>query len=762
MKKFILFFVILINTVFSISGYAQNVAINANGNPAATTAILDISSNSKGILVPRMSSSDRNLIINPAQGLLVYDMDTRNFWFYDGVWNQINSGGGSLPIGPASGDLTGSYPSPNVAKIQNLDVAFGVPFDHQVLKWDILSNNWKGRNDSLFLPYSVTYGDAGKLFGIQNNNTSSGASAICGKSGSTGSGITPANSMGVWGDNSNGLGVVGTSNIGIGTYGLSFQNHGVYGYSTADLYAGVCGSNSANAGIGVLGEISSSGYGIFGKSTGPNGTAALFTNGNASNTATAVYVLHNGIGSDLWLNNTSAATSPTLKIDNNGTGQNVQINSLNANSGASALYLSVSGGGHGLYSNLFSTSATGAAVYGYTAGFGQAVYAQSQKGICGEFKNINTTNTNIALKSSTLSRGMAGSFTKNNTTGSISDIHDPCVLIDNTSKGNALKITSLHAPSTNSGVDINYDGQSYGLNVYSTHDGIHASSQSATGAAMIAENYAGGNALKCYNNASSVAAVQAENSHLFGIGIKAMVTGAHAVGISGNANSDGYGVEGINSGGGGCGLYGMTEASYGYALRAETSSTSWGVAAHILSNCPDAPSNTLWVSDNSVGQTVRIQVDNPANSNDALTIYSEGTGKMVAFYKSFQERFSIANNGNVLTQGSVTVKGNKGIVRSSTTTQLRMETVTSPTVSSTGLGVGGSINVTITFSAAFSSPPSVSVANINSGFLGACDALCTAVKDVTTTGCTLKVFNAYMANSGVFSGTWKLNIIGAE
>ncbi|HZV44791.1 MAG TPA: hypothetical protein VFF90_09955, partial [Saprospiraceae bacterium] len=93
---------------------------------------------------------------------------------------------------------------------------------------------------------------------------------------------------------------------------------------------------------------------------------------------------------------------------------------------------------------------------------------------------------------------------------------------------------------------------------------------------------------------------------------------------------------------------------------------------------------------------------------------------------------------------------------------MRMETVTTPNVISANLAVGGSVSVTVNFATAFGSAPTVSVANINTGFSGPCDALCTVIKDVTTTGCTFKVFNAYMAGSGAINGTWKLNVIGAE
>jgi len=38
---------------------AQNVAINTTGDPAAASAVLDISSSSSGILIPRMTSLKR-------------------------------------------------------------------------------------------------------------------------------------------------------------------------------------------------------------------------------------------------------------------------------------------------------------------------------------------------------------------------------------------------------------------------------------------------------------------------------------------------------------------------------------------------------------------------------------------------------------------------------------------------------------------------------------------------------------------------------
>ena len=72
--------------------YAQVGIGTENPNPSA---ILDIESNGKGVLIPRMTESERNLI-SPAvgsEGLLVYQTDgDEGMWYYDGTdWNKVDS-----------------------------------------------------------------------------------------------------------------------------------------------------------------------------------------------------------------------------------------------------------------------------------------------------------------------------------------------------------------------------------------------------------------------------------------------------------------------------------------------------------------------------------------------------------------------------------------------------------------------------------------------------------------------------------------------
>lgn len=91
MKITVLLIVILF---FSLTINAQNTAItDDDGYTADPSAMLDVKSISKGVLVPRMTTVQRNLISSPANGLLVYDTNANGFYFYNGSsWIQLSSG----------------------------------------------------------------------------------------------------------------------------------------------------------------------------------------------------------------------------------------------------------------------------------------------------------------------------------------------------------------------------------------------------------------------------------------------------------------------------------------------------------------------------------------------------------------------------------------------------------------------------------------------------------------------------------------------
>lgn len=96
MKKLILVFLLI---SFFIGGpiivkAQQNVGIGTT--TPNNSAILDLTSNDRGILIPRMTTAQRLAISLPATGLLVYDSSLNQFWYYNGtLWVQAIG-----PVGP--------------------------------------------------------------------------------------------------------------------------------------------------------------------------------------------------------------------------------------------------------------------------------------------------------------------------------------------------------------------------------------------------------------------------------------------------------------------------------------------------------------------------------------------------------------------------------------------------------------------------------------------------------------------------------------
>lgn len=84
MKKVLLFvFAEVIAVTFAFS---QGTAINSSGNAADSSAILDVSSSTMGILVPRMTAAQKTAIASPASSLMVYQTDgVAGFYFNSGT-----------------------------------------------------------------------------------------------------------------------------------------------------------------------------------------------------------------------------------------------------------------------------------------------------------------------------------------------------------------------------------------------------------------------------------------------------------------------------------------------------------------------------------------------------------------------------------------------------------------------------------------------------------------------------------------------------
>ncbi|MBI4648152.1 MAG: tail fiber protein [Bacteroidia bacterium] len=97
MKKATLLFCAL---WFALSSPAQQkaVSINETGASPDNSAILDISSTAKGLLIPRMTSAQRNSISSPAEGLLIYNISRKSSEFYTGTeWASATPAGTIIP-----------------------------------------------------------------------------------------------------------------------------------------------------------------------------------------------------------------------------------------------------------------------------------------------------------------------------------------------------------------------------------------------------------------------------------------------------------------------------------------------------------------------------------------------------------------------------------------------------------------------------------------------------------------------------------------
>jgi hypothetical protein len=79
-----LFLMLLLVTFQTVSSQIGIGTANPN-----VSSVLDVSSTSKGLLVPRMTSTDRDSISQPAKGLLIYNLTEGGFNYFDAGWQDF-------------------------------------------------------------------------------------------------------------------------------------------------------------------------------------------------------------------------------------------------------------------------------------------------------------------------------------------------------------------------------------------------------------------------------------------------------------------------------------------------------------------------------------------------------------------------------------------------------------------------------------------------------------------------------------------------
>jgi hypothetical protein len=82
MKRHILPSIFFVFLLFITQSVFSQVLISSGSGTPNESAMLEIRSNEKGLLIPRLTTAQRNAISNPRNGLLVYDRIEGKFYLY--------------------------------------------------------------------------------------------------------------------------------------------------------------------------------------------------------------------------------------------------------------------------------------------------------------------------------------------------------------------------------------------------------------------------------------------------------------------------------------------------------------------------------------------------------------------------------------------------------------------------------------------------------------------------------------------------------
>ena len=85
------FLIVLISILGNITSNAQVGIGTVTPN---ASSILDVTSTTKGMLTPRMTTAQKAAIVTPTDGLIVYDTDLKSFYYYNSttsLWVKISS-----------------------------------------------------------------------------------------------------------------------------------------------------------------------------------------------------------------------------------------------------------------------------------------------------------------------------------------------------------------------------------------------------------------------------------------------------------------------------------------------------------------------------------------------------------------------------------------------------------------------------------------------------------------------------------------------
>ncbi|MBL7965216.1 MAG: hypothetical protein JNM31_15380 [Flavobacteriales bacterium] len=283
----------LLFCVVSSSVWCQNVGINATGAAPASSAMLDITSTSSGLLIPRMTTAQRTGIAAPATGLLVYDTNTNGFWYWNGAaWTTLFTSATGWAL--TGNSLTGQEVLGSLNAQPVRFVSSNVERMRLLANGQLVVNNTVPAATDAFSAYggAYTYANAGYHQGTTGAGTLSFAQgattfgARAHNANASGSGLlgTGNNVGGIYLTSGSGLAGTGAG-LGVFGYGINLVNGtGVLGggNNTATLFTMVAGSGLAGTGtnFGVYGMATSN---AFGAANAPARAGGYFESGSGGN-----------------------------------------------------------------------------------------------------------------------------------------------------------------------------------------------------------------------------------------------------------------------------------------------------------------------------------------------------------------------------------------------------------------------------------------------------------------------------------------------
>jgi hypothetical protein len=365
MKKLLL--LLLVSVSYFVS-YAQ-VGVNTTNLSPDGSAMLDVASTTRGFLTPRMTTAQRNAVVSPANGLLVYNTTTSNFSVFKAGTGWIDIVSVNLPF---SGTVSSANGFPNAAfRIINTNGNSGSAgafvINNAANSGSALSTSTNGTGNAFRAEVSSntaataifahttgsSLGAAGSFVNDNAGNTNVTVGVISNASNASAHGLTSTHSGGA------SAGVFTVNNAAAtGSALAAFTNGSPSGRAFTATNSGM-----GSAGEFLLSDATNSSNALV-AATGGDGYAASFTNTKADATnggaiiastgastgigyPNAIYASANGtLGTaGLFQSTNSGSIRPTLLALNEGIERTFVVSANNAAYPTSAVQINVGTGG---------------------------------------------------------------------------------------------------------------------------------------------------------------------------------------------------------------------------------------------------------------------------------------------------------------------------------------------------------------------------------------------------------------------------------